>query len=95
MHHELLATGCLLCYSGEKYPKVPYSQPPLQALWSPSKSPSKGQEAAQAKACRQACLTLNPHPRQGGNQRLHGEGTGSLILSNFLGCETGLLSQRS
>lgn len=58
MHPELLAMWCLPCYSGEKYPKVPYSQPPLHALC----SPSKGQEAAQAKACRQACLTLNPHP---------------------------------
>lgn len=60
LHAELLAVWCLPGYSGEKCPKVPYPQPQLHALCSPPKSPPKGQEAAQAKACGQACLTLTP-----------------------------------
>lgn len=68
VHPQLLALWCLPCYTGKKIP-------PLHALCSPLKSPSKGQEAAQAKACGQACLSLSPSQyREGRNHRLHGGG---------------------
>lgn len=70
MHPELLAMWCLPCYSGEKYPKVPYSQPPapctLFSIQGTGSSPGEGVKASL------------PHPqppsqyRQGGTGRVQG-----------------------